>query len=323
MALFDMPEDLLLSYRPAVAEPEDFDSFWTATLQDARAHQLNLTVTPVDNGLAVIDTFDVTFAGYDGNPVKAWLHLPVTRTGPLPAVVEYVGYGGGRGLPHERPLWAMAGYAHFIMDTRGQGSKGPKGDTPDPDLAGDPASAGFTTRGIASPETYYYRRVFTDAVRAIDAVRRLSTVDPSRVAVAGTSQGGGIATAAAGLASDLVAVMPDVPFLANFPRALTITDASPYAEITGYLKVHRDKREQVMRTLSYFDTVNHAKRASASALYSVGLMDQACPPSTVYASYNHYAGPKQIRVYPFNGHEGGGAFHEAEKLRFAAKPLSG
>ena len=323
MALFDLSEDLLRSYRPALAEPDDFDSFWAATLQEARAHQLKLTVTPADNGLALIDTFDVTFAGYAGNPVKAWLHLPVTRTGPLPAVVEYVGYGGGRGLPHERPLWAMAGYAHFIMDTRGQGAKGPQGDTPDPDPAGDPASPGFTTRGIASPETYYYRRVFTDAVRAIDAVRQLPAADPSRVAVAGTSQGGGIATAAAGLVSGLVAAMPDVPFLADFPRALTITDALPYAEITGYLKVHREKRDQVMRTLSYFDTVNHAKRASASALYSVALMDHTCPPSTVYASYNHYAGPKQIRVYPFNGHEGGQAFHEAEKLRFAAKPLSG
>ncbi|MEU8378206.1 acetylxylan esterase [Streptosporangium sp. NPDC048865] len=323
MALFDLPEDLLLSYRPAVAEPEDFDIFWAATLQEARAHQLDLTVTPVDNGLALIDTFDVTFAGYAGNPVKAWLHLPVTRTGPLPAVVEYLGYGGGRGLPHERPLWAMAGHAHFIMDTRGQGAKGPKGDTPDPDPAGDPAYPGFTTRGIASPETYYYRRVFTDAVRAIDAVRQLPAVNPSKVAVTGTSQGGGIATAAAGLASGLVAVMPDVPFLADFARALAITDASPYAEITGYLKVHRDKKDQVLRTLSYFDTVNHAKRADAPALYSVGLMDQICPPSTVYASYNHYAGPKQIRVYPFNGHEGGQAFHEAEKLRFAAEPLSG
>ncbi|MEV1109298.1 acetylxylan esterase [Micromonospora sp. NPDC049751] len=323
MAQFDMPEDRLRSYRPAIAEPEDFDSFWTATLQDARAHSLDLTATPVDNGLALIDTLDVTFAGYDGNPVKAWLHLPVTRTGALPVVVEYVGYGGGRGLPHERPLWAMAGYAHFIMDTRGQGAKGPRGDTPDPDPVGDPAIAGFTTRGIASPETYYYRRVFTDGVRAIDAVRELPEVDPSRVAVAGTSQGGGIATAVAGLVSGLVAAMPDVPFLADFPRALTITDASPYAEITGYLKVRRDQRDQVMRTLSYFDTVNHAKRASASALYSVGLMDAACPPSTVYASYNHYAGPKEIRVYPFNGHEGGQAFHEVEKLRFAAKPLTG
>jgi cephalosporin-C deacetylase len=51
--------------------------------------------------------------------------------------------------------------------------------------------------------------------------------------------------------------------------------------------------------------VNFAKRASAPALFSVALMDQVCPPSTVYAAYHAYGGPKDIVVYPFNDHEGG------------------
>jgi cephalosporin-C deacetylase len=58
-------------------------------------------------------------------------------------------------------------------------------------------------------------------------------------------------------------------------------------------------------TLSYFDGVNFAKRASAPALFSVALMDQVCPPSTVYAAYHAYRGVKDIVVYPFNDHEGG------------------
>jgi hypothetical protein len=40
------------------------------------------------------------------------------------------------------------------------------------------------TRGIESPGTYYYRRLFTDAVRLVDAARTLDFVDsdesPSR-----------------------------------------------------------------------------------------------------------------------------------------------
>ena len=51
-------------------------------------------------------------------------------------------------------------------------------------------------------------------------------------------------------------------------------------------------------TLAYFDGVNFAARATAEALFSVGLMDDICPPSTVYAAYNAYAGPKAIRVCP-------------------------
>jgi cephalosporin-C deacetylase len=50
-------------------------------------------------------------------------------------------------------------------------------------------------------------------------------------------------------------------------------------------------------------------------------MDNTCPPSTVFASYNHYAGPKEITVHPYNGHEGGGAFNEPVHLEFIRKRL--
>ena len=50
------------------------------------------------------------------------------------------------------------------------------------------------TRGILEPETYYYRRLITDAVRAVEAVRAHPAVDASRVVVTGGSQGGGSAS---------------------------------------------------------------------------------------------------------------------------------
>ena len=81
-------------------------------------------------------------------------------------------------------------------------------------------------------------------------------------------------------------------------------DSLPYGEIAHFCKVHRDRVETVFGTLSYFDGLNFAARANAPALFSVGLMDDIYPPSTVYAAYNHYAGPKEIRVWPFNRHEG-------------------
>jgi cephalosporin-C deacetylase len=161
------------------------------------------------------------------------------------------------------------------------------------------------TQGIEDPTSYYYRRVFSDALRAIDAVRGLPDVDTMKIAVQGISQGGGIALAVAGLAQDLVAVMPDVPFLCHFQRAVDICEEDPYSEITRYLAVHRGAVSPAFDTLGYFDGVNFAKRASAPALFSVALMDKVCPPSTVYAAYHAYAAAKNIVVYPFNDHEGG------------------
>jgi len=114
----------------------------------------------------------------------------------------------------------------------------------------------------------------------------------------------------------LAAAMPDVPFLCHFTRATEIIDTYPYREIVHFCQRHRHQVETVFRTLSYFDGMNFAVRAHAPALFSVGLMDDTCPPSTVYAAYNHYAGPKQIKIWPFNRHEGGETFQFVEKLRF-------
>jgi cephalosporin-C deacetylase len=315
--LVDLPLEELRDYRPVRSEPDDFDDFWSYTIDEARGEGWDAHYELVDTGLSTVEVYDVTFAGFLGQPVRGWFVLPANTDGPLPCVVQYIGYGGGRGLPHEPLLWASAGYAHFVMDTRGQGSSWSVGDTPDPDEVGTAQAPGFMTRGILDPLQYYYRRVFTDAVRAVDAARAHPRVDPELVAITGGSQGGGIAIATAGLVDGLIAVMPNVPFLCHYRRATEISDEFPYQEIVNYLKTHRDHVEPAFRTLSYFDGVNFATRAQAPALFSVALMDAICPPSTVFAAYNHYAGTeKDILVWPYNGHEGGGPYQDAAQLRF-------
>lgn len=306
MSAFDLPLDALRAYRPEPAPPADFDEFWAETLRGSRQAPALLSAAVVDTASSAFEVRDLTFRGFDGDVVHAWFVRPAGTTEPLPVVVEFLGYGGGRGLPHERLAWPSAGYAYVVMDTRGQG-----GVTDDPHGTG-PSVPGFMTRGILDPREYYYRRVFTDAVRCVDAVRELGSIDPSRVVVTGTSQGGGIALAVAGLRDDLHAVLVDVPFLCHFDRAIGLTDRPPYAEIVRYLATHRTDEERVRETLAYVDGMHHASRASAPALFSVALHDATCPPSTVFAAFHAYRArvpESEIVVYPFNDHEGGGGAH--------------
>ena len=319
MALFDLPLGELETYLPERTEPEDFTEFWTETLTETRSYPLNAEFKPVDAGLKTLETFDVSFAGFGGQTVKGWLLLPKGETN-LPCVVETIGYGGGRGFATDWLSYSSTGYAHLVMDTRGQGSSWRQGDTPDDALNG-PSIPGFMTRGILDPHTYYYRRLITDAVRAVETAASSERVDASRLAVSGGSQGGGLTLAVAGLAGLGLApavklALPDVPFLCAYRRAVNLTDALPYGEISAYCKTHRDKVETVFQTLSYFDGVNFSAHADAAALFSVALMDEVCPPSTVYAAYNHYAGKKEIVVWPFNHHEGGESFQLQKKLAF-------
>jgi cephalosporin-C deacetylase len=309
----DLIHPELAAYTSRVAMPEDFQSFWDATISEARAIGGDVMIRPAETTLKAVEVFDVTFPGFGGHPIKGWLMLPRDRAGRLPLVVQFIGYGGGRGLPHEQLHWAASGFACFKMDTRGQGSGWSVGDTPDP-VGAQAAHPGFMTRGILDRTDYYYRRVFTDGVRAIDALLTLDSIDRDRIALCGGSQGGGIALAVGGLDPRVAAIMPDVPFLCDFPRALQMAARDPYLEIVRYLSQHRDHKAKVLATLAYFDGVNFARSARAPALFSVALMDTICPPSTVYGTYSVYAGPKEIVEYEYNNHEGGQAFQEQRQM---------
>ena len=304
--LTDLDEGALWAYRSDHKEPDDFDDFWTDTLAENADLPLDVRIVPVETNLRTVEVFDLTFAGFGSHPVRAWLRLPRHRTGALPGIVQFHGYASGRGHAIDDLLWASAGYAHLLMDVRGQGGDYAGGDTGDP-VGSGPSYPGFLTRGIESRDTYFYRRVFVDAVRAVQVLRGLDGVDPARVAAVGASQGAGIALAVAGLLPDLAGLYAQAPFLSDVRRASLMTNAAPYRELTGYLATRRTSTARVFHTLGYFDGIGFARRAAAPAWFSTGLMDEVCPPSTVFGAYHAYAGPKQIQVWEYNGHDAGGS----------------
>ncbi|MGW6932075.1 acetylxylan esterase [Lentzea sp. NPDC054927] len=282
--LTDLGLDALWDYRSTYIRPDDFDSFWDSTLAEARELDIKAEAVLVETPLRTLDVYDVTFSGFGGDRIRAWLRTPKGQSG-LPAVVQYHGYGGNRGSAVENLTWASAGFAHLQVEVRDQRG-----------------GAGFMTRGIADRSTYFYRKVFTDAVRAVDAVRELGSPD---VAVIGNSQGGGIALAVAGLVPDLAAVHAQAPFLCDIRRALNVCGRPPYTELTTYIAENR--RSGIFPALSYFDGVGFAARAVAPAWFSIGLMDDIVPPSTVFGAYHAYAGPRHIAVWEHSAHEAGGS----------------
>src|ERR1051326_6814754 len=100
MAFVSMGLSDLEKYLPERPEPADFAAFWDNTLTEARSVPAVLETKPVETGLTTLTVEDVTFPGYGAQPIKGWLVRPRGAEGPLPVVVTYIGYGGGRGLPH-------------------------------------------------------------------------------------------------------------------------------------------------------------------------------------------------------------------------------
>jgi cephalosporin-C deacetylase len=162
--------------------------------------------------------------------------------------------------------------------------------------------------------------MFTDAALAVDAALALSGA--SSVAVTGMSQGGALALAAAALHGHGVSlVQADVPFLCDIQRAITLAPHAPYTEVPEFLDRNVDLIDQALDTLRYVDCALLARRITAPALLSVGLMDDITPPSTVFAAYNEIpVTDKDIAVYSYSGHSVPPA-HEERKLRHLRKYL--
>jgi cephalosporin-C deacetylase len=307
----DLPLDQLRHRTTTAVAPADLAAFWDSTLADARSSASGPSFEQVRPGLRLVDTYDVTFSGFAGDPVKGWLHVPAGASD-VPIVVRYQGYGGGRGLAHNVEPFVLAGFAALVMDTRGQGSDWGPGDTPDPHGTG-PSYPGFVTRGIESRDTYYYRRLYTDAVLAVDAAKAAPGVDATRIVAAGGSQGGALAIAATSLNPSVGGMLCDVPFLQDVPRGASVAGLGVYAEVNSYLNAHPDREQQTWETLAYVDGTLLAPRITVPSLFSVALMDVICPPSTVFAAYNAAAGPKSIEIYPYSDHVGAWTTHQVAK----------
>ena len=303
MPWFDLPEADLREYRTAAVEPAGLDGWWAERLAAARAAARPATLTRYrPDSYGPMAAYDVEFSGADGDRIRGWyLRPPGAGDEPLPVVVRFIGYGGGRALPSDHALLPAAGFAAFVMDTRGQGGRWSIGATGD--AAPGAEYATVMTRGISDPESYYFTRLYADAALAVETAVGLDGVDETRVAVSGLSQGGGLALAAAALLGNAVTVChADIPFLCDIGHAITLTGEMPYGEIAEFLAEQVDLVPAALNTLRYVDCALLARRITADCLLSVGLMDLTCPPSTVFAAYNEITAPKDIAVFPFGVH---------------------
>src|SRR5690625_4055769 len=168
--------------RPTMAES---DAFWARTLAEHAAAR-GLERRPLSTPLCTLHVEDLTFQGFDGSPVRAWMLWPA-GTAPRATVVQFLGNNTGRGIPEQWTLPPRAEYACLVMDNRGQTGPASPGATPDTATAG-PHVVGRVTSGIESPETCYYRRLFVDAVGAVRTARAHPAAAAGPLVVAGGSQ---------------------------------------------------------------------------------------------------------------------------------------
>jgi len=300
---FDMSWDKLQTYSGTNPRPEDFDTYWDDALAARSTVEPNPTITPSEFQTPYAICSDYTYTGIGGARIHAKLLQPRVIQSTHPAIIQFHGYGGNAGDWFDKLPWVALGFTVVALDCRGQG-----GDSED--FGGVPGNTkeGHIIRGIEGrKEDLLYRSIYLDTVQLAHLVMAMPDVDPSRIGVFGSSQGGGLALACAALVPQVNKVAAIHPFLSDFMRVWTIDqDVEAYEEIRTYFRLrdpqHLHEQEFFTR-LGYVDVQHLANRIKGEVLMAVGLRDKICPPSTQFAAYNKITAPKHLAVYPDFAHE--------------------
>lgn len=315
------PPRKLKEYRPELRhKPKDFDAFWQRHKQSVNEIEPHVAVEYRSYPAPTVDVFDLIIDSWDGTPLHGVLVKPKGMTF-CPVMLSFAGYTGDRGRPIDYLKWTSLGVAIYSFDIRGQGDS--------PDHAKYPNGSripGWILQGIKDPEKYYYTHVYKDILLQLKWIRsNHKVVNPSKIGLVGSSQGGGLALSTAGLDGNIDFVVADYPFITHFEKALEVAKTGAYLELINYFKIHDPQHktyDQVMQTLGYVDSLHFCEQITCPVLMSTGLEDTSTPSITAFAVYNHiHSREKTIEVYPNYMHEGIPE-HEEKKLTFIRERTS-
>ena len=264
----------------------DFDLFWIRALAELNSIDPEHRIIPQpDKSSQKRDVYLIEMESVGNLTVRGWLEVP-KKEGIYPALLRLPGYGSA--------MWPVDKYDDMIIFSfnpreHGNSDKAPGG------------PQGFWVRGLDDKEDYYYRGAYLDSIRAMDYLASRHDVDTRQVAVWGGSQGGGLSFVTATFDQRVRYCIADVPFSCDWNKYFKTTH---WDEIDMWIAQKPEIRNwaSLLKTLSYFDTMNLAEKINAEVLMRAGLQDPVCPPATCFATYNQIKSEKSWLVYRDSGH---------------------
>ncbi|MFN8140033.1 MAG: acetylxylan esterase [Fimbriimonadales bacterium] len=273
--------------------PEDFDQFWDDVREEALTAKLDFSRTARNVQQLPNHRIDLLeFRGIHGETLHAWLAIPDNLSGRAPAFLWLPPYGRESSLPNEyttREGMVSMSFNFHEYNAFYQTKYSP--------------SEGYFAEGILAPHTWAFCGMTQNAIIAARVLEGQLEADEDRLAIAGLSQGGGMAIWTAANCPLIKCVVADLPFLSCMQHVFSKPIYRyPPKEITDFADTVPLGLARAKYTISYFDTVNLATKLKTPALLSYGLKDPACKPETVRAVYDAIQGRRRLIEYT-GGHD--------------------
>lgn len=287
------PEQL----KPTTVNPADFDQFWQNAISEARHTDLNPTKRLLPERCTKdVNVYEVSFQNVRwGSSTYGILCEPV-KPGKYPALLRVPGAGvrpyGGDIYTASKGAVTLEIGIHGIPVTMQQSVY---------DDLGQGALNGYWEFGMDNRDKSYYKHVVLGCIRALDYIEQYTPWNGKELGVTGSSQGGFLSLATAGLDRRIT-------FYAPVHAALCDHTASLKGVACGWPHYfYRNKgegMEKQIETSRYYDGVNFARRITnaQTGWFSFGYNDDVVPPTTAWATYNIVKGPKSITPYQQTAH---------------------
>ena len=293
--------------QPSTVMPGDFCDFWQHAIAQARKTELNPTKRLLPERCTKdVNVYEVSFQNMQaGYRTYGILSVPV-KEGRYPALLRVPGAGV---RPYGGDIWTASQGAitleigiHGIPVTMEQKVY---------DDIYNGALSGYWEYNMDSREKHYYKRVILGCIRALDYIEQFTPWNGKELGVTGSSQGGFLSLATAGLDKRVTFYAPVHAALCDHTNSLKgvacgwphyfywrSADGRSQGENKGR---GQEKQIEVSR---YYDGINFARLITdqQKGWFSFGYNDDVVPPTTAWATYNTVKGPKEISPYQATWH---------------------
>ena len=288
--------------QPSTVMPGDFEAFWQNAIKEARQTDLNPTKRLLPERCTKdVNVYEVSFNNiHDNWRTYGILCVPV-KEGKFPALLRVPGAGV---RPYGGDVWTASQGAitleigiHGISVTMEQKVY---------DDVFNGALMNYWDWGMDDRSKSYYYRVVLGCIRALDYIEQYTPWNGKACGVTGSSQGGFLSLATAGLDKRITFYAPVHAALCDHTNSLRgIACGWPhyfYGVKSGEVK--SEKWSQKIETSRYYDGVNFARLITdkQKGWFSFGYNDDVVPPTTAWSTYNTVKGPKEISPYQATWH---------------------